>query len=161
MPAKSKRTWPTITGGASIKWSAILISAFCSACGGGGSVDSGFSLSVDVVSSGETIVDWSPYPESSTYQVFRDGQPIVNAVGDVAYTDRGLLAGTQYCYVVRARGIRGAFDASSNEVCVTTPKFRGGQTGSLDTVKRSRIAAVHNERKEPGVVVAYQPRSRW
>lgn len=120
--------------------SAILIAAFSAGCGGGGSAESGFRLTVDVVNPGETMVVWSSYPESNTYQVVRDGQQIINAKGDIAYIDRGLLAGVRYCYVVRARGPSGTFDASSNEVCVTMPKFGSRETGAVGAVKGARIA---------------------
>lgn len=167
MLAKLERTWPKITYGDSIKWIAVLISGFCTACGGGGSVDGSFSLSVNVVNSSETIVDWSPYPESNSYRVFRDGQPIISAVGDVAYTDRGLLAGARYCYVVQAREPRGVYDAFSNEVCVTMPKFGGGQIGAIDAAESARIGkdsigASHvNELGDACVLVAYKNGSRW
>jgi len=110
----------------SFKWIAMLTSALCAGCGGGGSTESGFSLSVTVVEQGEAQVDWSPYPESNAYRVVRNGEPINSAVRDLSYKDRGLLAGARYCYVVRAQGSGGTFDASSNEVCVTMPGFRGG-----------------------------------
>ncbi len=124
MRAIFNRTWPKIDYWYPIRWIAMLTSALCAACGGGGSMDGSFLLSVNVAKPGEAVVDWSPYPESNSYRVVRNGEPIINAVRDVSYTDRGLLAGARYCYVVRARGPGGATtDASTNEVCVTMPKF--------------------------------------
>jgi len=109
---------------------AILISVLASGCGGGGESGS-FRLTVDVAMPGETILDWSPHPESNTYQIFRDGQQIIRTVGDIVYTDRGLLAGARYCYSILALELPGNVVASSNEVCVTMPNIGSAKSGAV------------------------------
>ena len=140
MCAGFKRSWSNMDFGYPIRWIAMLTSALCTACGGGGSMDGSFSLSVNVAKADVAIVSWSPYPESNSYRVVRNGEQIINAVRDMSYTDRGLLAGARYCYVVRARGSGGASDASSNEVCVTMPKFGGGPNEAVKAGKGLSIA---------------------
>lgn len=66
-------------------------------------------------------LDWATDPNSTDYDISRDGNPLVSGLTASAYSDQAVAVATSYSYVVRANGPMGPGFADSLPVVVTTP----------------------------------------
>ena len=66
-------------------------------------------------------LDWADDVNSVSYDVTRDGLPLVTGLSSSSYTDTSVAVGTSYTYEVTARGPMGPGFAVSDPVVATTP----------------------------------------
>lgn len=67
-------------------------------------------------------VDWPDDVNSTSYDVYRDGLPLVTGLSSSLFSDMNVVVNTSYDYVVVANGSMGPGTASSDAVTVTTPE---------------------------------------
>lgn len=66
-------------------------------------------------------LDWPTDENSYTYDIFRDGDPLVTGLTDSSYEDTNVSIGMSYDYYVIANGPMGPGSATSDVVSVATP----------------------------------------
>lgn len=66
-------------------------------------------------------LDWADDANTYTYDIDRDGTPLVSGLSSSAYSDTNVVVSTTYEYEVTAHGPMGPGSATSNPVSVTTP----------------------------------------
>lgn len=67
-------------------------------------------------------LDWSDDDASQSYDILRDGTPLVTGIAASSYTDSAVSTGETYVYEVVARGVMDPGYASSDPVSVTMPE---------------------------------------
>ena len=77
------------------------------------------NLKADPIDASSIGLSWAAGENATGYNIYRDGVKVGDATG-LAYVDKDLVAGTEYCYIVK--GVRGVVESegSSNQVCATT-----------------------------------------
>lgn len=66
-------------------------------------------------------LDWADDVNTATYDIDRDGIPLVSGLMNSSYSDSVVMVGTTYSYVVTAYGPMGPGFATATPVSVTTP----------------------------------------
>jgi hypothetical protein len=66
-------------------------------------------------------LDWADDANTYTYDINRDGTPLVSGLSSSAYSDTNVVVSTTYEYEVTANGPMGPGSATSDPVSVTTP----------------------------------------
>ena len=65
------------------------------------------------------VLTWQMGENANSYNIYRDGDMVAEAVTGLLYSDKDLKAGTTYCYVLK--GVRNGVESeASEEVCATT-----------------------------------------
>jgi hypothetical protein len=77
---------------------------------------------------GKVILIWTDTNTSSTYQIYRNNNPLATT-NDLRYTDTPVTNGTTYSYTVTA-SYRGTVNATSNSVSATPAALPGRPPGS-------------------------------
>jgi len=106
------------------RWNYAAIEIVPSGVSGGGGPTTAPSdptnLSVTAASQTTINLTWSSGSNASSYQVYRDGSAIGNAVTGTSYADTGLTPSTAYTYQVQALGSTGLVSNFSNSASATT-----------------------------------------
>ena len=113
-------------------------------------------LTVSAVSTGEVDLSWNnivpgmaslgvklpSVAVTTSYGVFRDGTQMATTIG-TNYSDTGLVAGSNYCYVVVAYDIETNILAQSAEECAQTFVTPGSLRGTYDGLVIQTNAPTH------------------
>ena len=77
------------------------------------------NLKANPIDASSIGLSWDAGENATGYNIYRDGVKVGDATG-LSYVDKDLVAGTEYCYIVK--GVRGVVESegSSNQVCATT-----------------------------------------
>lgn len=80
---------------------------------------------------GSVALAWNAADGAASYKLYRSvtpgtGYEVIQTVTGTAYTDRGVVNGTKYYYVVKAVNLQGVESASSNEASATPFKVFNG-----------------------------------
>ncbi len=78
------------------------------------------NLMVNAISDSQINLGWNAVAGATEYKVYRDGS-YISSSQTTTLSDRGLKAGTRYCYRVTATDGTGRESVQSNQACATTP----------------------------------------